>query len=94
MSGTGKSTLIGELSARGYKAVDADADEWSALVPTPGTNGVDGEFDLLWREDRMQRLLSSEDADVLFVAGCASNQVKLYAQFEHVVLLTAPGSNS
>jgi adenylylsulfate kinase-like enzyme len=29
MSGTGKSTLIGELAARGYKAVDADCDEFS-----------------------------------------------------------------
>jgi predicted ATPase len=32
MSGTGKSTLIGELAARGYKAVDLDADEWSEWV--------------------------------------------------------------
>ncbi len=29
MSGTGKSTVIEELAARGYKAVDADADGWS-----------------------------------------------------------------
>ena len=26
MSGTGKSKVIGELAARGYKAVDADCD--------------------------------------------------------------------
>ena len=32
MSGTGKSTLIGELAARGFKAVDVDADEWSEWV--------------------------------------------------------------
>jgi GTPase SAR1 family protein len=29
MSGTGKSTLIGELVARGFKAVDLDEDGWS-----------------------------------------------------------------
>jgi predicted ATPase len=29
MSGTGKLTLIQELSKHGYKAVDVDTDEWS-----------------------------------------------------------------
>jgi putative protein kinase ArgK-like GTPase of G3E family len=29
MSGTGKSTVIGELATLGYKAIDTDADEWS-----------------------------------------------------------------
>ena len=32
MSGTGKSTLTSKLAARGYKAIDADADEWSEWV--------------------------------------------------------------
>jgi adenylate kinase family enzyme len=32
MSGTGKSSLIVELAARGYKAVDVDSDEWSEWV--------------------------------------------------------------
>jgi shikimate kinase len=90
MSGTGKSTLIGELAARGYKAIDADADEWSELVRVAGTAGVDGELDLLWREDRIQSLLSAETADVLFLSGCAPNQVKFYSQLDHIVLLTAP----
>jgi len=38
----------------------------------------------------MQRRLSTADTDVLFVAGCKSNQGKFYAQFDHVVLLSAP----
>lgn len=80
MSGTGKSTLIGELAARGYKAVDAD-DGWSECGPAG---------DWLWREDRIQRLLSTEDSDVLFLSGCATNQVKFYPQFDHIVLLSAP----
>ncbi len=29
LSGTGKSTTIGELAARGYKAVDADSEAFS-----------------------------------------------------------------
>jgi dephospho-CoA kinase len=80
MSGTGKSTLIGELAARGYKAVDTD-DGWSE-------RGPDGDW--VWREDRIQRLLSLEDADVLFLSGCATNQVKFYPQFDHIILLSAP----
>lgn len=92
MSGTGKSTLIGELAARGYKAVDTDSDEWSEWVNIVGDSpaGRIAEPDWIWREDRIQRLLSTEDADVLFVSGCKSNQPKFYGQFDHIVLLSAP----
>jgi shikimate kinase len=93
MSGTGKSTLICELAARGYQAVDTDTDEWSEWVTIAGPLDRSGSFeepDWVWREDRIQRLLSTENADVLFVGGCKSNQGKFYAQFDHVVLLSAP----
>jgi hypothetical protein len=33
MSGTGKPTLIGELAARGYRAIDMDEPEWSTCTP-------------------------------------------------------------
>lgn len=36
MSGTGKSTVICELAALGYKAVDADSDEYSEWVEVSG----------------------------------------------------------
>jgi dephospho-CoA kinase len=85
MSGTGKSTLIHELSERGYTAVDTDSDEWSEWVTVPGQGP-----DWIWRADRMQRLLSTADADVLFVSGCKTNQGAFYAQFDHIVLLSAP----
>jgi shikimate kinase len=84
MSGTGKSTVIGKLAALGYKAIDTDYGDWHEWV------NVDGEPDWIWREDRIQHLLSTEDADVLFVSGTASNQGKFYRQFDHVVLLSAP----
>jgi shikimate kinase len=92
MSGTGKSTLIRELAARGHKAIDTDSDEWSEWVVAgdAGQAGQCAEPDWLWREGRIQRLLSCEDGDVLFVSGCKSNQVKFYAQFDQIVLLTAP----
>ncbi len=80
MSGTGKSSVIEKLVARGYKAIDTD-DGWSELQP-------DGPQ--LWREDAMQSLLTTEDAAVLFVAGCEENLAKFLPQFDHVVLLTAP----
>jgi energy-coupling factor transporter ATP-binding protein EcfA2 len=31
MSGTGKSSVIRELAGLGYKAIDADSDEWSGM---------------------------------------------------------------
>jgi shikimate kinase len=92
MSGTGKSTVIKELSARGYKAVDTDYDGFSELVTVPDDQptGLDPGQDWVWREDRIQTLLSTDDADVLFVSGCAPNQGKFYPRFDHIVLLTAP----
>ncbi len=107
MSGTGKSTVVAALAARGYKAVDLDTDEWSHWVPVSGNAGQDDvpptwtaatqdpgsiwqNWDWVWREDRIQHLLSTEDAELLFVSGCASNQGKFRRQFDHVVLLSAP----
>ena len=80
MSGTGKSSVVRELVSRGYKAVDTD-DGWSEPQP-------DGRQ--LWREDAIQELLASEDAEVLFLAGCEENQTKFHPQFDHIVLLSAP----
>jgi broad-specificity NMP kinase len=80
MSGTGKSSVIRELVARGYKAVDTD-DGWCESQP-------DGSQ--MWREDAIQALLTTEDAEVLFVAGCEENQAKFHPQFDHIVLLSAP----
>jgi shikimate kinase len=84
MSGTGKSTVIRELAARGYKAVDTDYGDWHEWVD------ADDGPDWVWREERIQELLSTEDAEVLFVSGTSSNQGRFYRQFDHVVLLSAP----
>jgi dephospho-CoA kinase len=80
MSGTGKSSVIEALAARGYKAVDAD-DGWCEPLP-------DGRQQ--WREDAIEQLLATEDADVLFLAGCEENQARFRPQFDVVILLSAP----
>lgn len=92
MSGVGKSTVVRELAARGFKAVDADEDGLSELVSVPDDEitGLGPGKDWVWREGRIQGLLSTDDADVLFLSGCSPNQGKFYPQFDHVILLSAP----
>jgi shikimate kinase len=83
MSGAGKSSLLDELAARGYRAVDTDYGDYFHVI--------DGES--LWREDRIGALLSSapdELPGVLFVQGTTRNQVLFYPRFDHIVLLSAP----
>ncbi len=84
--------MIAALAARGYKAVDADEPELSLEVSVPENvlTGLGPGTDWVWREDRIEALLATEDADVLFVSGCASNQGRFYPLFDRVVLLTAP----
>jgi dephospho-CoA kinase len=83
MSGTGKSSVIQALAARGFKAIDTDWDpRWERQERD----------EWVWREDRVGELLDDDDADVLFVSACVSNQGKFYGRFDHVILLSAPES--
>ena len=95
MSGTGKSSVICELAGRGYRAVDADSPEYSEWAEVSGDTSALGSpewgaRDWIWREDRIQHLLSTEDSDLLFVSGCAANMGTFLPQFDHVILLSAP----
>lgn len=96
ISGVGKSTVTEALARRGYKAVDADGDEYSEWVAVSSElaeaagSPVEAERDWVWREDRIQELLSTEDAETVFVSGCAANMGKFLKQFDHIILLTAP----
>jgi shikimate kinase len=81
MSGVGKSSVIGQLKARGYTALDMDEPGWSEYAP-------DGDW--IWCESRLQEFLSHEDGNLLFISGCATNQVKFYPQFDEIILLSAP----
>lgn len=83
MSGTGKSTVIRELVARGHRGIDMDEPGWSEHAP-------DGDW--IWREDRLREALACEGGAALFVSGCATNQVRLYPEFDAIVLLSAPAA--
>jgi dephospho-CoA kinase len=85
MSGTGKSTVLEHLGARGHRVVDTDTDEWSHWATLP-----DGTPDWIWREDAVAELLDGHRCGHLFVAGCKSNQGRFYPLFDHIVLLSAP----
>jgi RNase adaptor protein for sRNA GlmZ degradation len=82
MSGTGKSSVLAELAARGYRTVDTDYGDFHETV--------DGES--LWRVDRIDALLSaqSDREDPLFLQGTTRNQTLFYPRFAHIVLLSAP----
>jgi broad-specificity NMP kinase len=81
ISAVGKSTLVELLRQRGYAAVDLDDGYTTESI------GLSGE--VLWLEDRVREMLEGPE-EVLFVAGCASNQVKFQDEFDHIVLLSAP----
>ena len=89
LSGTGKSSVCQALRALGHKTVDTDGD-WPYWVVEAMTE--DGAADWLWREDLIDALLDAEDAAVLFVSGCRTNQSRFYPRFDRIVLLTAPES--
>jgi hypothetical protein len=90
MSGTGKSTVVRILSQRGLRAFDADDGELSEYREMPGLPGEGPVIEWVWREDRINELLSSASADGLVLSGCASNQGQFYPRFDAIVLLTAP----
>jgi thymidylate kinase len=85
MSGTGKSTVLQVLAARGHRSVDTDTDQWSRWITLP-----DGARDWVWREQAIADLLAGHRTGDLFVAGCKSNQGRFYPCFDHIVLLSAP----
>ena len=80
MSGSGKSTVLAELTTRGFQTVDTDYGDW---IDESG-----GER--LWREDRIDALLRETREVPLFVAGTVANQGRFAARFAEIVLLSAP----
>ncbi len=83
--------MIRDLAELGYKAVDADSEGWSHWVDVEGNpTGANEGRDWIWREDRIQHLLATDAAEVLFLSGCAENMSKFFPEFDQIVLLSAP----
>lgn len=82
MSGTGKSTALAALRARGYEVVDTDESGWAEW-----SEADDG---YVWVEDRIAELLRRERETTLYVSGTVSNQGRFYPEFDAIVLLSAP----
>ena len=78
MSGVGKSTVLGELAARGIHTIDTDYGDWIEVV----------EGERLWREEQIAALLDGPGEVVL--AGTVANQGAFYDRLAAVVLLTVP----
>jgi dephospho-CoA kinase len=90
MSGTGKSSALAELGRRGYRVVDTDDPGWGEYRDFVAPSGELHRGEWLWVEERISRLLGSDDGRSLFVQGCVMNQARLYDRFDAVVLLSAP----
>ena len=81
MSGTGKSSSLAELRRRGFDVVDTDEPGWTEWRDDEGH---------VWREERIDELLTRDRSVPLFVSGTVSNQGRFYRRFDAVVLLSAP----
>lgn len=92
MSGSGKSRVIEELIARGYRAHDLDTAEWSEWVEAEGADELTPARAKDWvgREARVHRLLTEPIGETLFVSGCASNMHHFLSLLDVVILLSAP----
>src|SRR5436189_5601152 len=90
ISGTGKSSALGELRGRGYRVLDTDDPGWREYreYPAPIDELHRGEW--LWVEERVTALLDFDDGRSLFVGGGGRNQSKFYDRVDAVVLLSAP----
>jgi GTPase SAR1 family protein len=79
MAGTGKSSLLHEFAARGYRTVDTDYGDYFQTI--------DGE--LLWREDRVSMLLSSAPDELPGVPESPTSSLTTYSdqnQLTHLEL--------
>ncbi|WP_198667254.1 AAA family ATPase [Glycomyces dulcitolivorans] len=89
VSGVGKSTVVAALNARGYRAVDTDYGGYCAPEADADPPGPTAQPGWVWHEARIRSLLDGAADETLFVSGCVPNQGRFYADFDHVVLLSA-----
>lgn len=87
MSGTGKSTILNYLSAKGHKTIDTDGNE---EFEKPMFHQEERKVEWVWAEDKIQEMISVHTEGVLFLSGTVSNQGKFYPYFNEVLYLSAP----
>lgn len=85
MSGSGKSTVLAVLQARGHRVVDLDDSGWSYEQASPS-----GGIEQVWDEERVAAALEDPDPRPLVLAGCATNQGRFYGALDAVLLLDVP----
>ena len=92
MSGTGKTAVIQELAARGYRAHDLDTPEWSEWIDAEASDTLTPSHrkDWIWQAARVSALLSESGDGELFISGCAENMGQFFPLVDIVILLSAP----
>ena len=93
----GKSTIAGELAARGFTVYDSDQipklARWENLStgrPAQVDNAGEIDYDAVgwnWSDARLNQLLAEHPGE-LFLCGSAHNQLKFHGQFDLVFVLT------
>ena len=94
MSGTGKSTVVAELAARGYKAVDADDPALSELVSVPvdEPTGLDPGKTGSGEKTASRSCYPVTTRTCCFSVGAPRIRM-FYPQFDHIILLTCARSS-
>jgi dephospho-CoA kinase len=96
-TGSGKSTVAKQLAALGKTAIDTDTNGYShwyeystgkVFKSRPKkTPDWQKQYEWLWNEPEIQRILFNNKRKDIFICGIASNQVKFYSSFDKTFLL-------
>lgn len=95
-SGTGKTTVVAELAARGYTAYSTEEMPGynlhfdmvtNKVVPRPPSPIDYGRYMNIWDRDKLQELLKSDE--LVFIADLNTTQHEYYSLFDKIILLTA-----
>jgi hypothetical protein len=88
VSGTGKTSVCGELQRRGYHAVNGDRELAYQGDPKTGepTDGLSHEHHI-WHVDKVRALVESHDEAVTFFCGGSRNFPKFLDLFDGVFVL-------
>ncbi len=87
LSGTGKSTVCGELRNRGYNAVEADEELAYFADPETGLPANKKTSHWLWDKEKFNITVKQKRDDILFVCGGATNEEEFKHHFDKIFSL-------